>query len=236
MLRSLLGAAETGPGRPTGDALAAMERYLKLLEKLIRASGDGSRRLRTYEIWTKGLMVALEELEESRFAARLFGERVTAIVVSGLSEDELLNYRRYVYFDKNAYIRLFALLDKLGTLMNDMLQLQTEKLKPQFSYYTVLRGMRERGLHRQLSDELNRLKETYREPMNLLRKRRNMEVHYMNAELEDDLTQLYRAYGSEVKLENIAEQMNMLDLGLRMATDSVKLAFDYAARVMSKSR
>jgi len=236
MLRSLLGAAETGPGRPAGDALTAMERYLKLLEKLIRASGDGSRRLRTYEIWTKGLMVALEELEESRFAARLFGERVTAIVVSGLSEDELLNYRRYVYFDKNAYIRLFALLDKLGTLMNDMLQLQTEKLKPQFSYYTVLRGMRERGLHRQLSDELNRLKETYREPMNLLRKRRNMEVHYMNAELEDDLTQLYRAYGSEVKLENIAEQMNMLDLGLRMATDSVKLAFDYAARVMSKSR
>ena len=37
-----------------------------------------------------------------------------------------MNYRRYVYFDKNAFIRLFALLDKLGTLLNDTLELNTE--------------------------------------------------------------------------------------------------------------
>ncbi|MGO4376612.1 Cthe_2314 family HEPN domain-containing protein, partial [Paenibacillus sp. MCAF20] len=95
-----------------------------------------------------------------------------------MSPEERMNYSRYVYYDKNGFIRVFSLLDKLGTLLNELLDMRTEKVKAHFSYFTVLRNMRERKAHPELTWKLNDVKEKYKEATNRLRKRRNTEIHY----------------------------------------------------------
>ena len=107
-------------------------------------------------------------------------------------------------------------------------------MKPQFSYFTVLRNMRQRRLHPALSVALDELKEKFKEPLAQLRKRRNVEVHYMNSEMMDDLKHSQTAYGQEAPLENIAEQAADLEAALDMVMDSMRLSFQYVRKALNR--
>lgn len=213
-----------------------MDQFEALLGSRIRSDSEASQKLRKYEIWTKGLRFSLIELEQSHYAASRFKNKIGSNTVDGMSPSEKQNYDRYVYFDKNGFIRVFSLLDKLGTLLNDLLEMRTEKIKPHFSYFTVLRNMRERKAHPGLTWKLNDVKEQYKDSMNRLRKRRNTEIHYMNSEMHDDLIQSQRMYGEEARLENIGQQSEDLTSCLHMTIESLRLTFQYACAMMrSKS-
>lgn len=187
-----------------------------------------------YEIWALGLKSSLQELYASHYAAQHFREKIILNSIKEMDEEQKLDYARYVYFDKNGFIRVFSLLDKLGTFLNDFLDLKTEKIKSHFSFFTVLRTMRERQVHLKLTLPLNDLKEKTKETTIRLRKRRNTEIHYMNSEMHDDLLQQTRMYGQEVRLENLDEQMHDLSVGLQIAMQSIKLTFEYAEELLHR--
>lgn len=230
MLHILFGEPEKVPDGALGETLSLMDRFSGIIGKRLAEGreGDGGAKLRKYHIWTRGLRASLIELDQSYYASVKFREKVASTSVEAMSPEEKLDYDRYVYFDKNAFIRVFSLLDKLGTLLNELLGLRTERFKPHFSYFTVLRHMREKRAHTNLGRPLDEIKERYSEPMRRLRKRRNTEIHYMNSEMQDDLIQSQRMYGEEIRLENIQAQEEDLQQSLNMAIESLRLTFQYA--------
>lgn len=232
MLRFMFGEPERKAEGRLGETIQLMEQFISLLQGRIEAGQDVDHKLRTYEIWTRGLLASLNELEQSCYAALRFKQQITSASVSEMSAEEKLIYKRHVYFDKNAFIRLFALLDKLSILINDLLGMKTEKIKPHFSYYTVLRNMRESKAHPNLTWKLNDLKENTKEPINRMRKRRNTEIHYMNSEMQDDLAQSHKGYGETVLLENIEQQSADLAQGLDMVMESLRLTFQYTSELI----
>lgn len=231
MLHFMFDEPERKADGTLAETYQIMEQFVSRMEKQIIAGYDPHHKLRKYEIWTLGLHSSLNELEQSHYAAKKFRARIHSLTVQGMSEEEKINYDRYIYFDKNGFIRVFSLLDKLGTLLNELLDMNTEKIKPHFSYFTVLRNMRNRKAHPDLTWKLNAVKEHYKEPMARLRKRRNMEVHYMNSEMQDDLIQSQRMYGEETKLENISLQESDLTACLHMVIESLRLVFQYACKI-----
>lgn len=232
MLRFLFDEPQKEPEGMLAETYRLMEQFVSMLPKKISKGGDSDHKLRKYEIWTLGLRSSLDELEQSHYAAVKFQHQITSSSVMQMTADERMHYNRYIYFDKNAFIRVFSLLDKLGTLLNELLDMRTEKIKAHFSYFTVLRNMREKKAHPELTWKLNDVKEKYKEPMTRLRKRRNTEIHYMNSEMQDDLIQSHRMYGEEVQLENIAQQSADLTQGLYLAMESLLLTFQYACSLM----
>lgn len=228
MLQFMFGEEERVPDGTFAETCSYMDQFISIVSKRIRGGQDPDNKLRKYEVWAKGLRSSLIELEQSHYAAIRFKERIKSGTVDEMSVEERLNYDRYVYFDKNSFIRVFSLLDKLGTFLNELLGMRTEKIKPHFSYFTVLRNMRERKAHPNLTWPLNDLKEHYKDSTNRLRKRRNTEIHYMNSEMQDDLIQSQRMYGAEIQLENIQLQAEDLTQCLHMATESLRLTFQYA--------
>ena len=228
MLHFIFGEEEKIPDGMVAETFSYMDQFISIVSKRIRGGQDPDNKLRKYEVWAKGLRSSLVELEQSHYAAVRFMERITSSSVDDMSYEEQLNYDRYVYFDKNSFIRVFSLLDKLGTFLNELLNMRTEKIKPHFSYFTVLRNMRERKAHPDLTWRLNDVKELYKDSSNRLRKRRNTEIHYMNSEMQDDLIQSQRMYGAEIPLENIKLQAEDLTRCLHMATESLRLTFQYA--------
>ncbi|WP_240546159.1 Cthe_2314 family HEPN domain-containing protein [Paenibacillus artemisiicola] len=228
MLRILFGEPPRKDEGKLLEAFQAMERFAALLHERIERGLDPDHKLRKYEIYTLGLISSLDELEQSTYAASKYAAMVSSATHEGMTEEEQVNYSRYVYFDKNAFIRLFSLLDKLGTLMNDYLHLETERTKPHFSYFTVLRRMRERLPDAELTAKLLALKENGKESMNRLRKRRNMEIHFMNSEMQDDLQQNHEAYFEQHRLENLSQQTQDLAQMMDLVLDTLKLTFHHA--------
>ncbi|MGG4144631.1 Cthe_2314 family HEPN domain-containing protein [Paenibacillus algorifonticola] len=234
MLRFLFDEPERALEGRHGETVRLMEQFISQLQGKVEAGKDVDHKLRTYEIWTRGLISSLNELEQSHYATIRFKQKIKSSSVSQMQSDEYLMYQRYVYFDKNAFIRVFALLDKIGILLNDLLAMKTERIKPHFSFFTVLRNMRDRGVHRTLTGGLDEVKGLTQEPMARLRKRRNAEIHYMNSEMLDDLVQSHKGYGLEVKLENIMAQSQDLAAGVAMVTDTLYLTFQYACGYIRK--
>jgi len=225
------------PRQATGtlkESMQAMEQFSAMLHKRIAGGHDQDHRLRKYEIWTYGLLASLDELEQSQYAAAKFADMVTSTSIKEMALDEKLNYYRHVYFDKNAFIRVFSLLDKLGNLLNDILELHTERVKPHFSYFTVLRSLRQHSAHKEFAERLNDLKERYKEPVSRLRKRRNTEIHHMNTEMEDDLRQSHEAYGSQLRLENLTAQMQDLEAGLKFVSETLLVTFTFLGQLSRK--
>ncbi|WP_276354051.1 Cthe_2314 family HEPN domain-containing protein [Cohnella caldifontis] len=237
MLRSMLGEPPRTPDGALKAAFAAMGEFTELCDRLSRRNPEIAGKLRTYAVWAEGLRRSLDELEESLFAAEFFGNRVPRVSWEKLTDADRLNYGRHVYFDKNAYIRIFSLLDKMGTLMNDLLELKTEKVKPRFSYFTVLRRLRETGRHAELAAMLTALKEEHRDAMSRLRRRRNTEIHYMNAELKDDLQTSERmgsGNGEPWHLENLPGNMADAREGWAMVLGTVERVFAFACGRMRR--
>ncbi|WP_245987727.1 Cthe_2314 family HEPN domain-containing protein [Cohnella lupini] len=212
------------------DTVQSIEQFALLASGLAERQPDKFSTYRTYAIWAEGLLRSMDELEQSGYAAKKYASLVRHVHIDELSYKERLNYNRHVYYDKNAYIRAFALLDKLGTLLNRLLDLRTERIKARFSYFTVLRNLRENHLHAELMKPLNELKERHQGAFNRLRSRRNLEIHQMNAELEDDLSQSLANNGERRKLEDIAANMADLDQSWEMVQGSLNHAFRFACK------
>lgn len=236
MLRFMFGEP---PRVAEGQLLATfieMEKFCNTLHKYILIGRDREHILRKIEIYSRGLLASLDEFEQSHYAATQYANMITTTTMSQMSEEERFTYYRYVYFDKNTFIRLFSLLDKLGRFLNDFLQLGTEKIKVQFSYFTVLRNMRNRSIHPDVSKPLDVLKEDNIDLLNRLRKRRNAEIHYMNPEMEDDLRQSHFNYDSVRMLEDIAAQVEDAKQSFHFVVASMEVAFQYANRYIRKMK
>ncbi|CAM3850085.1 Cthe-2314 family HEPN domain-containing protein [Cohnella lubricantis] len=231
MLRELFGERPREWQGAHLETVQAIERFIRLMNE----KGDGESReaaiCRKVVIWSEGLLRSLDELEQSLYAAKRFAQRLTKPTVDEMSPDERLDYYRHVYFDKNAYIRLFAILDKLGVLLNDRLGLQADRIKSRFSFFTVLRGMREHTAHAVLAEALLEGKDRHQEALTRLRRRRNMEIHHMNAELQDDLLHSLQSDASSARLENIQENMNDLEEGWQMVSRTLLLSFLYLLKL-----
>lgn len=225
MLRSLFGEEPRRDEGALKEAMEAIDRYLSHVRKQMDNGGDPGHYWRKIEIWTVGLRTSLDELEQSIYASGKYAERVTKQYQEDMNDHELDDYFRHVYFYKNAFIRVFSILDKLGTLLNEVLRLETEQMKRFFSYFTVLRRLHLTGRHPRLTDKLSGLKQLHGEAMQRLRKRRNTEIHYMNAEMQDDLWQRHRSLNSKLRLEDI--QANMVDVeeGMQMVCGALTASF-----------
>ncbi|MDO7907070.1 Cthe_2314 family HEPN domain-containing protein [Paenibacillus sp. JX-17] len=231
MLRTLLGEL---PRQNEGLMQEAIENMVTALQKLqthIEQNNDPTHDYRRAEIFTQGLISSLDELEQSHFAAAFFRKKVKAGYVDDMTLEEQADYARYVYFYKDGFIRLFSVLDKLGNMLNDLYDLHTAKVKPHFSYFTVIRQFHYLKLHPELENKLYQINESYRDPVSRLRKRRNTEIHLMSAEMQDDLWQLHQSLHGKVELEDLDQHLEDLKLGLDMACKTLSAAFEYTIQL-----
>ncbi len=239
MLRTLCGQPEQEAGGPLKDAFGAMEDFIGLCLNLVEELPEQSERFRVYAVRVEGLRRSLRELEESLFAARFFAGQIRHSRWEDLTKEERLAYDRHVYFDKNAFIRIFSMLDKLGTLMNDMFRLRTESVKQRYSYFTVLRRLRETDRHPELARRLTHIKDEHNDAMSRLRKRRNMEIHYLNAELKDDLAAGYPLLtdeGEAWRLEDSEAYLEDSRHGRAMVLETLIYTFRYACGQLRHKR
>ena len=128
-----------------GNAVRAYMKHVETKEQSHLATEYPS--IHRQAIWSKGFIDALDELEQSKYCCERYGEHISKAFLEEMNPQETEDYHRFVYFYKNAFIRLFSILDKLGTFMNDLFELKTETLKSRFSYFTVLRHMHEKHIH-----------------------------------------------------------------------------------------
>lgn len=227
MLRVLLGEPPRVNSGVLGEAVDQMAAFAALLRKEMNLHEDRDHEYRKLEIWTRGLITSLDELEQSCFAAAFFRKSVKAGYMDDMSVAEQGEYARYVYFYKNGFIRVFSLLDKLGTVLNSIYDLQTNKIKAHFSYFTVLRQFHASKTHLVLAGQLEDIKYKYREPLQNLRKRRNAEIHYMNSEMQDDLWQRHQGLHDKIQLEDLDSHLEDLRQGVEMVCRSLNAAYRY---------
>jgi hypothetical protein len=187
MLRHLFGEPERQDSGLILKTNQVLGRYLQDLHNLESQGQSDLSKLRRWEIWVHSFMTAVDELEQGVYCSRKYSERVLKRKVEDMKNAEQIEYRQYLYYYKNSFIRVFAILDKLGFFLNERLHLNTEKVKPRFSYFTVMRQMHDRHIQYDLEQKLYNLKVKYSEPLNKLRDYRNVEIHSINYEAADDL-------------------------------------------------
>src|SRR5690606_24123692 len=105
-------------------------------------------------------------------------------------------------------------------------------------YFTVLRRLRETGRHTELAARLTTLKERHRAAMSRLRARRNMEIHYMNAELKDDLQAGRRLAGEKggyMRLEDLSANLADAQEGWEMVVGTLQAVYGYAGRQLRRT-
>jgi hypothetical protein len=210
----------------------SIHQYLELLNSVPFAKRSSQDR--RYIIWGKGFLRALDELEQSQYAAGRYSEYITKSFIDDMDEEEQINYSRHLYFYRNAIIRVFAILDKLGHFMNERFRLKTEEIKSRFSYFTVLRNMHQHQLYSQLERQLYELKMKYRDPVERLRNERNLEIHTINADLLDDLLQVAEVeqlQNERMKTENVRGHLKDLEAGCEMVFATVHTTFDYISKL-----
>ncbi|KHL92636.1 bacterial nucleoid DNA-binding protein [Paenibacillus sp. IHB B 3415] len=236
MLRTLLGEPPRENSGVLAEAMDNMAKVASMLRKEMNAHEDRDHEYRKLEIWTRGLISSLDELEQSWFAAAFYRKSVVAGYMDDMSPMEQGEYARYVYFYKDGFIRVFSLLDKLGTVLNSLYDLNTGKVKAHFSYFTVLRQFQLLHAHNPLANELEKIRNSYREPVENLRKRRNAEIHYMNAEMTDDLWQRHQGLHDKIQLEDLDSHLEDLKQSLEMVCKSLSAAFRYSNEQWHKNK
>ncbi|WP_440112486.1 Cthe_2314 family HEPN domain-containing protein [Paenibacillus sp. QZ-Y1] len=234
MLRTLLGEKPRTNEGLLKEAMNAMADTLELFQRQMHVDHDPTHDYRKLYVWTQGLISSLDELEQSCFAASHFRKKVVAGSTDDMTITEKAEYARYVYFYKDGFIRCFAILDKLGTVLNEIFELNTSHAKAHFSYYTVLRQFDYARDHRNLALQLIQIKDSYREPMSKLRKRRNMEIHYMNSEMQDDLWQLHQTMQGKVKLEDLDQHLLEMRQGVDMVCETLTTSYRYINNIWHK--
>lgn len=228
MLRELIGQPPRVNEGLLADTFLCMNQTIQLLQKEIVASKDPSHDFRKLEIWCRGLLSSLDELEGCLFMAKFFRDQVVKESTEDMNEAEQMAYARYVFFYKDGFIRVFSILDKLGTVLNELFDLHTSKVKTHFSYFTVLRQFNYMKTHPELGNKLFAIKEQYKEALSELRRRRNTEIHYMNSEMKDDLWQRHQALYGKIKLEDLDGHLHDLQQGFKMVCESMFTSFSYS--------
>lgn len=207
-------------------------RFIHLLRQRPVRRGANSKYYRL-DLTAQAFVRALDELEQSIYCCHKFAEGIVQQTVAELSEDQIDQYHRHLYFYKNSFIRIFSILDKLGYFMNDFFDVHTERVKPKFSYFTVLRQL-EKKAHPLLIEELQQWKYQFRSPMQRLRKKRNVEIHFINVEMMDDLLLEQDQSLETEQIENISANLADLDEGFQMACRSLHSVFAYAAKQLER--
>jgi len=222
MLRFLFGEERR---MDTGE-LAEANRWLKayLKEHPPLDKGEERRALRL-NVMAKGLYRSLDELEQSLYACRRFGDLVTSAYMEEMDESEEDDYHRCIYFYKNALIRIFSVFDKLGEFLNERFSLHTEALKESYSYSTVLRRMNESKTASALEQRLYEDNQRHHEALHRLKQVRNLEIHAINEELTDDL--LLVPGVKRTPVEDLKERLQDLEVGYGAACHAVAEVFRY---------
>ncbi|WP_309122701.1 Cthe_2314 family HEPN domain-containing protein [Paenibacillus sp.] len=190
--------------------------------------GEQAGRAQTLVAWMKSLASSFDELEQSVHCAIHFAERVQHDYMEEMGPEERTDFRRHLYFYKNAFIRVFSVLDKLGSFMNDIFGLHAERVKERYSYFTVLRCMREARAEPELLRRLDETRNKYREPVRDLRLMRNHEVHAINTELLDEDGRLrLRPRDPRTPIEDLRRNVAMLQAGYAMAGESLHAVLQY---------
>jgi hypothetical protein len=229
MLRSIFGEPARKDEGYLHEANTAIRAYLNSL--LLIPAEKQTTAERRFMILCESFLRALDELEQSEYAATKYAQVTTKVFLDDMTEEEKNTYHLHLYYYKNALIRLFALLDKLGNFMNEHWQLHTEKVKTRFSYFTVLRNMHQNKLHTELEQKLYDLKMKYRTPVERLRNQRNLEIHSINADLFDDLMKVAEeklGQRSKPQAEDVLVNLQDLEQGIDMTFRAVTIVFQYA--------
>jgi hypothetical protein len=196
-----------------------------------RGGSDGGQRSLRLLNWMKSIAATLDELEQSVYCADRYAGRVEREFIGQMAPQERDDYRRHLYFYKNGFIRVFSVLDKLGSFLNERFSMRTEQVKERYSYFTVLRRMREIREHGELLHRLNDIKDQYREPVQDLRLMRNHEVHAMNTELLDHHGQIRtRSRDGKEKIEDLRQNNEMLHSGYEMVCESLYAVLLYCKK------
>lgn len=211
----------------------AIEKFSDLIIQLDRKEDLPDQYIRI-KLLAEAFIISLNELDQSVFSSDKYSKKIQTKYEEDMEAEELKDYYLHVYYYKNAFIRVFSILDKLGYFLNDLLDLKTEQVKPRFSYYTVLRQMYSLKKHSTLQKLLYNIKLEYKEPMKTLRKRRNLEIHYINVEILDDLYKTNDVSIEKVTVENLEKNMYILQKGYKMVCLSLIEVFDYSNQWLQK--
>jgi hypothetical protein len=236
MLRSLFNEPRRIDQGELKRANEAISHYVEMLHSI--PAEERNLQERRYMIWSGSFLRALDELEQSQYAAIRYGNQVTHSYLDEMEEQERDDYHRHLYFYKNAIIRLFSILDKLGHFMNDRFRLKTEDIKQRYSYFTVLRNMHQHRLYIELEEQLFELKGKYKEPVERLRNERNMEIHTINADLLDDLLGIAEAKQTRedrMKVDDIGHRLKDLDQACVMTYKAAAAIFLYITKLTVSS-
>lgn len=215
------------------QCLESIEDFCAAIRKRSGRSGEFSVYDRL-ELAAQAFTRALDELEQSIYCAKKLKEHVVHSTTREMDHSELLDYYRHLYFYKNAFIRIFSILDKLGYFMNVLFQARTEKIKPRFSFFTVLRQLNRLKLEPELTRKLNAYKSEYGEALQRLREKRNLEIHLINVELLDDFHLRQKQSLDHQNIENLSDNLRDLDQGYEMVCRSLLATFDYAIQYVDR--
>lgn len=235
MLRLLFSQPKRIDAGQLHETMLAIGQYRRMVKAVPKpAAGKGSGKPyspQKLELHIHGFERALDELEQSKFACESFGARIGKRYLEQLNESEYDHYRRHVYFYKNAFVRVFSVLDKLGFILNQVLDLHTEKIKSRYSYFTVLRQMQEKNIQPELARILADLKSKHQDALNRLRYQRNMEIHSINAEMVDDVKHAGEPNTDGLTpIENIQDNMRDLASCYEMVCGTLLASFRYLQR------
>lgn len=235
MLRRLVGETEHEDAQ-IGHIIDLINRYRLKLRDHYPDDVKEYEYVYRIENWAGGFKDSLNELEQSRYMAYWYRKRVSKQFEEEMDEQELADYQCHIYFYKNTFIRVFSTLDKLGYFMNELFLLHTERVKPRFSYFTVLRQMKLAPELEKLYQQLQKIKIEYQEPLNTLRNRRNMEIHYINIEMLDDLQKTTKRFATRSYIENLDHNMLILEQGCQMVLGTMEAVFLFCSERLPKPR
>lgn len=224
------------PKRVDSGLIEAVNQAVQSFIEHVEKGTERSEKRYRLSYWAKGFIDSINELEQSVYCAGKFSEWIRKDTEEEMDQEELEHYHLYLYFYKNAFIRLFSNLDKLGHFLNELLDLKTEKMKEKFSYYTVLRQMYFKEVHTDLQQELYALKIKHKEAMNRLRKKRNLEIHFMNVEFLDDLHHISKQSDTaQNEIESPSQNLHDLREGFEMVLKSIGIVFLFAKRMIKST-
>lgn len=215
------------------EAVQLVETFCAKMKRRYRHQRDVPMRAIELEMRARGFVEALYELAMSGHLARQYRREITAEFVEDMGERQMEHYVLHIYYFKNAFIRVFSVLDKLGTFANQLLELKTEKVKQRFSYFTVLRRMHETNQHGYLANQLTEYKQHAQEPLHRLRVKRNLEIHAMNSEQTDDLAYANHSFVEKSRVEALDSNLQDLEVACRMVCLSLAEIFRYGIRVIA---
>lgn len=232
MLRKLFAKPERVDQGFILAANKAIIMYCGELRAFCVTDSDICQRYYHLELWSHGFTDALNELEQSKYCSERYGGKIAKLFEEEMDKTERNDYRLYNYFYKNAFVRVFSILDKLGYFVNEMLELKTERVKSKFSYFTMLRRLHEKKTHTELDKVLQDIKVRFQLPLDKLRKKRNLEIHFMNVEMIDDLLRTRYSFAERLRIENLEENLNDLEQCYEMVCLSLQAVFTYSTRMI----